>query len=161
MTHEEQVIIQEERDYTITQNIMTNIFTKYNATIKMEKMPLYHAYDATIDVTKGDKFKQYTVEIKERNVPSITDLETLPLKVKKYCNIMSKSGNKTPLVIYLVNGKEFYIYDLKKIDLNEVELRNWYIPITQYTPYKKYDEQPTFFFKKEQAVWNGEIPKYN
>lgn len=161
MTHKQQVQIQEQLDFNITNKIMDNIFQEYGATATLTQMPLYHAYDATMDVTKGDIFKQYTVEIKERNVSSIDDLETLPLKVKKYCNIMSKSGNKTPLVIYLVNGTEFYIYDLKKIDLNKVELRNWNIAITQYTQYKKYDEQPTFFFKIDEAVWKGEIPKYN
>ena len=75
-----------------------------------------------------NRHKRYTIEIKERNVDSIEDLETLPLKVKKYCNIMEKTKeDETPLIIYLVNNSNYYIFNLKALDLNTLNLRNWTI----------------------------------
>lgn len=151
---------QENKDYSITKQIMTKIFKAYDATATLSQMPQFSHFDATMDVTKGNIFKQYTVEIKERNVTSLEDLETLPLKVKKYCNIMSHSNNKTPLVIYLVNGEEYYIFDLNKLDLNKVRIANWNIPKVQYSDKHQYEEQPTFFIPLNQSIYNGTYANY-
>lgn len=155
MVKYEQINAQETKDFNITDKIMTKIFQTYNANATLTQMPQFSNYDATMDVTKGNNFKQYTIEIKERNVQSLEDLESLPLKVKKYCNIKSHSENKTPLVIYLVNGEEYYIYDLNKLDLNKVEIRNWNIPKVQYSDKHIYEEQPTFFLPLNQSIYNG------
>ena len=156
MTKYEQINAQEKKDFHITNKIMTQIFQIYGAKAKLDQMPPFSNYDANMNVTKGNNIKkQYTVEIKERNVPCLEDLESLPLKVKKYCNIKSHSGNKTPLVIYLVNGEEYYIFDLNKLDLNKVEIRNWNIPKVQYSDKHIYEEQPTFFLPLNQSIYNG------
>lgn len=155
MTKYEQINAQETKDFIITNNIMTKIFQAYQATTTLKQMPQFSHFDATMDVTKGEIKKLYTVEIKERNVPCLEDLETLPLKVKKYCNIKKHSGNKTPLVIYLVNNEEYYIYDLNKLDLNKVIIANWNIPKVQYSDKHQYEEQPTFFLPLNQSIYNG------
>lgn len=155
MVKYKQIDAQETKDFNITNNIMTKIFQAYNARATLTQMPQFSNYDATMQVTKGDTFRQYTVEIKERNVPCLEDLESLPLKVKKYCNIIKHSENKTPLVIYLVNNEEYYIYDLNKLDLNKVEIRNWNIPKVQYSDKHQYEEQPTFFLPLNQSIYNG------
>ena len=101
---------QEKKDFIITQKIMNKIFNTYGATVEMTQTKQYSAYDAKMTVTKNHKHK-YTVEIKERNVDSIEEMETLPLKVKKYCSIMEKTKeDETPLAIYLVNNDEYFIF---------------------------------------------------
>lgn len=157
MTNYKQINVQEKKDFIITDKIMTKIFQKYNATATLHEMPQFTHYDATMEVTKGNFTKEYTVEIKERNVTKPEYLETMPLKVKKYCNILSHSEGKTPLVIYLLNNDQYYIFDLSKLDLNKVKIANWKIPKVQYSDTHDYDEQPTFFFPISMAVYNGKI----
>lgn len=153
LSHKELVQIQEKKDYNITLGIMTNIFNNYNAKVNMEQTEPYSSVDANMVVTKNEKKKFYKVEIKERNQKE--PITTLPLKVKKYIKIMETVENATPLVIYLCNGKDFYIFDLNKIDLNKVELRNWNIPKVQYSNKHEYEEQPTFFFNIKDSVYTG------
>lgn len=155
MTNFKQIEDQEQKDFIITNNIMTHIFQTYGATATLKQMQPFSHFDATMTVEKGETKKLYTVEIKERNVQSLEDLESLPLKVKKYCNIKSHSENKTPLVIYLVNGEEYYIFDLNKLDLNKVQIANWNIPKVQYSDKHQYEEQPTFFLPLNQSIYNG------
>ena len=151
--HQQQMLIQEKKDYNITLNIMAKIFQQYGANISMTPMPLYHPYDANMTVTTKNKTKEYAVEIKERNY--VGELKTLPLKVKKYCNIMSNVGNKTPIVIYLCNGKEYYIFDLNKLDLNKLIIKNWNIPKVQLTNNHQFEEQPTFFIPISMSIYRG------
>ena len=155
MTNFEQIQTQETKDFHITNKIMSQIFQTYDATATLKQMPQFSNYDATMEVSKGNIKRFYTVEIKERNVQSLEDLETLPLKVKKYCNIKKNSEDKTPLVIYLVNGEEYYIFDLNKLDLNKVQIANWNIPKVQYSDKHQYEQQPTFFLPLNQSIYNG------
>lgn len=148
---------QELKDYNITLRIMTKIFNSYDATVKMKPMPTFNAIDARMTVQKGIKTKSYAIEIKERNTNG--ELDTLPLKCKKYCNIMSETKeDETPIAIYLVNGEEYYIFNLKKLDLNKVIIKNWNIPKVQYSDKHQYEEQPTFFIPLNQSIYNGIIP---
>ena len=149
---------QEQKDFNITEKIMDRIFSTYGARVEITPTSRYCAYDANMTVIKANKHKRYTIEIKERNVDSIEDLETLPLKVKKYCNIMEKTKeDETPLIIYLVNNSNYYIFNLKALDLNTLNLRNWTIAKMQYTEKRQYEEQPTFFIPISSCIYNGII----
>lgn len=148
---------QEKKDFKITQKIMNKIFNTYGATVEMTQTKQYSAYDAKMTVTKNRKHK-YTVEIKERNVDSIEEMETLPLKVKKYCSIMEKTKeDETPLAIYLVNNQEYFIFNLKDLDLNKLILKNWFIAKKQFTDKRQFEEQPTFFIPVSFCKYNGKI----
>jgi hypothetical protein len=150
----EKMNLQEQKDFDVTKKIMTKIFAAYGCTPQMTKMDEYSPYDAKMAAKK----RKYHVEIKERNVPCIEDLETLPLKVKKYCNILENTPeNVTPIIIYLVNDEKYYIFNLRHLDLNKVELRNWVIPKVNYTQKKEYDKVPTFFIPIQMAQYNGLI----
>lgn len=153
LSHSELVNLQEKKDFNITLGIMTNIFKQYGYKTKMTQTEPYSSVDANMVVTKNEKKKFYKVEIKERNQKE--PITTLPLKVKKYIKIMETVENATPLVIYLVNGKDFYIFDLNKIDLNKVQMKNWNIPKVQYVDKHEYEEQPTFFFNIKDSVYTG------
>lgn len=149
---------QEQKDFNITERIMDKIFNTYGAQVEITPTSRYHAYDANMTVIKPNKRRKYTIEIKERNVDSIEDLETLPLKVKKYCNIMEKTKeDETPLIIYLVNNSNYYIFNLKALDLNNLNLRNWTIAKMQYSEKRQYEEQPTFFIPISSCIYNGII----
>ncbi|MBQ2175937.1 MAG: hypothetical protein II453_13025 [Alphaproteobacteria bacterium] len=149
---------QESKDFTKTKKIMTNIFKAYDAEIEIKQTDTYCNVDARMTATKKNKKHHYTVEIKERNVPSIEFLQALPLTVKKYCNIMGETReNETPLVIYLVNDEEYFIFNLNKLDLNNITIKNWNIPKVQFTSKQEYEQQPTFFIPLNQSIYNGII----
>lgn len=153
MADRERIEVQETKDFNITNNIMRQIFQAYDAKIDMKQTKPFSAYDATMKAEKKNIKKNYVVEIKERNYDG--ELETLPLKVKKYCSIMEKVEDQTPLVIYLCNGEEYYIFDLNRLDLNKVEIRNWNIPKVQYADNHQFERQPTFFLPITQSIYNG------
>ena len=149
---------QEIKDFNITLSIMKEIFNKYNAKIKMIPMPTYYHIDARMTVMKNNKSKNYVIEIKERNFNG--KLEYLPMKCKKYINVMKQVKNgETPLAVYLVNDKDFYIYDLSKLDMNKVKMDNWKIPKVNFCDNTEYEETPCFFFPIEQTIYKGEIKK--
>lgn len=159
MTHYEQVQRQEKKDYQITKKIMNNIFKTYDAKMYINPMGEYCNVDARMEVHKNDNIRNYTVEIKERNVPSLEDLETLPLTCKKYCYIQTETkSNETPLIIYLVNSEKYYIFDLNKLDKNKLKIKNWRIAKKQLTDQPlKYEDTPTFFIPIGLSIYNGLI----
>ena len=148
---------QEKKDFEITKKIMNKIFNTYGATVEMTQTQPFSAYDAKMTVTKNRKHN-YTVEIKERNVEDTEYLETMPLKVKKYCSIMEKTKeDETPLAIYLVNNEEYFIFNIKDLDLNKLNLKNWFIAKKQFTDKRQFEEQPTFFIPISMCIYNGKI----
>lgn len=154
MIDKPKMVDQERKDFITTQRIMQKIFAAYNKSAKLKQNPIYSAIDAQMVVNNK---KHYAVEIKERQ----QDMEiynTLPLKVSKYCNILeSKGEDETPLIIYLVNNEEYYIFNLEKIDLNKCTICNWFINKVEFTNNQQKDKQPTIFMPVSQCVYNGYI----
>ena len=148
---------QEQKDFDTTERIMKQIFTSYNATAELNKNESFAPVDAYMNVKKGKKEKWYSVEIKERK-QDMDIYDTLPLKVSKYINVMEASKGITPLVIYLLNDEEYYIFNLNDIDLNKVKLKLWNIAKVQYCEKQEFEEKPTFFIPISMAKYNGIIP---
>lgn len=153
---------QEKKDFGITAQIMQRIFKQYGANVKIAQTEPYCAVDAMMDVEapSGNTYK-YAVEIKERNVPSVEEAK-MPLKVKKYINIKAyaEANEAKPIVVYLINGEQYAIFNLNSISLDATELANWRIQevnFTAPTQKVKYDEVPTLFFTRQQAAITGKI----
>lgn len=157
MINKKQMDEQEQKDFDTTEKIMKQIFTSYHATAQLNKNESYAPVDAYMNVKKGEINKWYSIEIKERK-QDMDIYDTLPLKVSKYINIMEASKGITPLVIYLLNNEEYYIFDLNNIDLNKVEIKLWNIAKVQYCEKQEYEQKPTFFIPITMAKYNGIIP---
>ena len=151
--------LQEEYDFQTTSLIMKDLYTKYNATYSIEKMPTYSSVDATMSVYKGRTKNIYTVEIKSRYVNNEEYKKTMPITVEKFLRIKESSVNATPLVVYLLNDEQYYIFNLNKIDLNKVVMKLWKIQKIQYSETSKKEEIPTIFLPVDMAVCTGDIPK--
>ena len=65
--------------------------------------------------------------------------------------------DETPLAIYLVNNDEYFIFNLKDLDLNKLILKNWFIAKKQFTEKRQFEEQPTFFIPISFSIYNGKI----
>ncbi len=154
MIDHERMYLQELKDFQTTERIMKNIFNKYGLKVELIQNPLYSHIDTKLMVNEKHR---YNVEIKERT-QDMEKYKTLPLKVKKYINILKCTDeNIKPLVIYLVNNEEYYIFNLREIDLNKCEWGNWFINKVEFDKNQIKDEIPTLFIPICQAIYKGKI----
>lgn len=154
MIDKNKMYLQELKDFQTTERIMKNIFKKYGLNVELIQNPLYSHIDTKLLVNKKHR---YNVEIKERT-QNMEKYDTLPLKVKKYINILKNTEkNIKPLVIYLVNNKEYFIFNLRQIDLNKCEFDNWFINKVEFDKNQIKDEIPTLFIPICQAIYKGKI----
>lgn len=147
---------QELKDYQITVTILSRIFKSYDPQFTM--MAKGCVFDAKMYFTdNNNELYRYHIEIKSRK-QNMDEYDTLPLTVQKYCNIIEscKLGEK-PIYLSLVNDEEYYIFDLSKIDMNKVKIKNWYINDIEYSNNPVRKKIPTMFIPVTEAVNNGLI----
>lgn len=147
---------QELKDYQNTVKILSRLFKKYNPQFTM--MAKGCVYDAKMYFTdSNNEVYRYLIEIKSRK-QNMEEYDTLPLTVQKYCNIIeSCTLGEKPIYISIVNDDEYYIFDLSRIDMNKVTIKNWLINDIEYSdnPVKK--KIPTMFIPITESVNNGLI----
>lgn len=158
MTHEEHVALQEKTDFTQTEKIFTRIFNEYGYSCEFKQTEQYSHYDMILNVKKNTKTKRYNVEIKTKNI-DLDTYDSLPLTTYKYASILdSTKEDETALAIFLVNGEEYYIFNLSELNTCECELRLWRVQSEQLSTKKKNRvEEPTFFIPISLCVYNGII----
>lgn len=142
--NDEKADLQELKDYTTTVKILSRIFKKYNPQFtQMAKGCVFDAKMYLID--NNNEVYRYNIEIKSRK-QNMEDYDTLPLTVAKYCNVKEscKLGEK-PIYISLVNGEEYYIFDLSQLDMNNVMIKNWLINDIEYSANPTKKKIPTMF----------------
>lgn len=147
---------QELKDYQMTVAILSKLFKKYNPQFsRMAKGCVFDAKMYFID--NNNEVYRYNIEIKSRK-QNMEEYDTLPLTVAKYCNVKEscKLGEK-PIYISLVNGEEYYIFDLDKLDMNNVTIKNWYINDIEYSNNPTKKKIPTMFIPVTESVNNGLI----
>ena len=128
----EKTDIQELRDYQMTVKILSRLFKAYEP-----------------------QFSMMSIKSRRQNME---EYDTLPLTVQKYCNIIEscKLGEK-PIYISIVNDEEYYIFDLSRIDMNKVIIKNWYINDIEYSDNPTKKKIPTMFIPITESVNNGLI----
>lgn len=147
---------QELKDYQMTVKILSRLFKAYQPNFSM--MAKGCVFDAKMYfITNDNEVYRYNIEIKSRK-QNMEDYDTLPLTVAKYCNVKEscKLGEK-PIYISLVNGEEYYIFDLDKLDMNKVRIKNWLINDIEYSDNPSKKKIPTMFIPITQCVNNGLI----
>ena len=152
----EKTDIQELKDFQMTVKILSRLFKKYNP--QFSQMAKGCVYDAKMYFTDyKNELYRYHIEIKSRR-QNMEEYDTLPLTVQKYCNIIEscKLGEK-PIYISLVNDEEYYIFDLSRIDMNKVIIKNWYINDIEYSDNPTKKKIPTMFIPITESVNNGLI----
>lgn len=152
---------QELKDYEITVSILCRLFGA-NRQYTFHKQPNGSIYDMKMTLCLPKKTIRYHIEIKERT-QDMERYKTLPLTVQKYCNLKDTLANynETSKAIYisLLNGYQYYIFDLEKLDLNNCEIRNWAINEVEFCDNPKIVKVPTIFIPLEQCVCSGTYTK--
>lgn len=147
---------QELKDYQNTVKILSRLFKKYNP--QFSRMAKGCVFDAKMYfITNDNEVYRYNIEIKSRK-QNMEEYDTLPLTVQKYCNIIEscKLGEK-PIYISIVNDEEYYIFDLSKLNMNNVTIKNWLINDIEYSDNPRKKKIPTMFIPITESVNNGLI----
>lgn len=150
----ERIRKQEDIDYNTTKSILSNIFNRWNTSFT--QTPEFSPSDMRFQVQKDNSSFKYNVEIKTRN-QDMNRYKTLPLKMSKYCRLLADTKHDEKLIyVVLVNGEEYYIFDLDKVDLNQCEFKNWKIQKQEYNVNgSAYEEVPAMFIPINQIIFKG------
>ena len=139
----------ESHDFKVFSKAIRDVYRRYDPYIWAT--PPKSISDARMTLAR----RKFNVEIKSRTQSK--SYGTLPITVKKYCNLKDNTfPDETLLYAVILNEEELYIFDLNKIDLGKCILRNWNINEVEFPavgePVKK--KQPTLFipFSEAKAV---------
>lgn len=147
----------EDEDYRIASAIFHALFRKG---VRTEKTSGWTIQDMNYSaLSDNNEIKQTgKVEIKSRN-QDMDRYDDLPIKMKKYSNMIEQcQGDTRCIYMVLLNECEYYIFDLKKIDINACDCRLWTINDTEYmVDSSKGDKKifPAIFIPVEYAIKHG------
>lgn len=155
--------LQEHKDAYVTKKLLTRILKDKVQNLRFREMPKYSHFDLEVSFLYKGKNVKFAFEIKERN-KSQFQLDAYPnseLKVDKFNYIMNATKNHDGVFyIQLVNEEIAYIYNLRKINWDNVETREWFIKTTQYNPNSGYKSQLTHFIPYSEGKKHGDIANY-
>ena len=146
---------QEEQDFRIANAILKQLFTQFQPLT--EKMPSKSAYDMRMSAFTNQSMHVYAIELKSRK-QDITKYPTLPITVRKLCN-MQKARREGDKLIYMVllNNEEYYIFDLDTIQVPLTSIDFWNIKKVQFDNASLQEETPTIFLTLDKAITHGKF----
>ena len=153
MLQQERIEKQEEQDFRIANAILHTIFQPFQPLT--EKMPSKSAYDMRLSAFTNQSTHIYAIELKSRK-QDLTKYTTLPITVRKLCNLM-KARKKGDKLIYMVllNNEEYYIFDLDTIQVPLTSIDFWNIKKVQFDNASLQEETPTIFITIDKAIIHG------
>ena len=156
MLQQERIEKQEEQDFRLANAILKSIFQPFQPIT--EKMQSKSNYDMRLSAFTNQAMHVYAIELKSRT-QDLTKYTTLPITVRKVCNLMKarKEGEKL-IYMVLLNNEEYYIFDLDNIQLPLTSIAFWNIKKVQFDDASLQEETPTIFLPIEKATIHG---KYN
>lgn len=160
MTETEHRIYAQEMKYRyITTKFLKELFK--GKIIAISGTPVLEGVDIRFSaMTKGEMIT-YDVEVKERN-KSNEQMITYPsseLKKSKFHSMTTAHTNQHLIYIQYVN-EVAYIYDMDKIDMDDIPIGMWRIKKTQYADNSEYVEYPTYFIPYDMTVKKINASKY-
>ena len=155
MLQQERIEKQEEQDFRIANAILKQLFTPFQPIT--EKMPSKSAYDMRMSAFTNQSTHIYAIELKSRT-QDITRYKTLPITVRKLCN-MQKARREGDKLIYMVllNNEEYYIFDLDTIQVPLTSIDFWNIKKVQFDNASLQEETPTIFLTLDKAITHGKF----
>lgn len=164
MTNEElknaRIKAQELKYRYITINFIKDLFSGFTIT-NISGTPIDCGVDVRFTAVTSSGIETYDVEVKERNKTQY-QLEHYPnseLKKSKKESMYSAHTNQHLIYIQYVN-EIAYIYDMDKLNWNDVKLRMWKIKKTQYDDKSEYVDTPTYFIPYKQKLKAVDAHKY-
>ena len=146
---------QEEQDFRIANAILKQLFTQFQPLT--EKMPSKSTYDMRLSAFTNQSMHVYAIELKSRK-QDLTKYKTLPITVRKLCNLMKarREGDKL-IYMVLLNNEEYYIFDLDTIQVPLTSIDFWNIKKVQFDNASLQEETPTIFLTLDKAITHGKF----
>ena len=156
MLQQERIEKQEEQDFIIANAILHNIFQPFQPIT--EKMQSKSNYDMRLSAFTDQSTHIYAIELKSRK-QDITKYTTLPITVRKLCN-MQKARREGDKLIYMVllNNEEYFIFDLDTIQVPLTSIAFWNVKKVEMDDDSIKEPTPTIFLPLDKAIIRG---KYN
>lgn len=156
MLQQERIEKQEEQDFRIANAILHNIFQPFQPIT--EKMQSKSNYDMRLSAFTDQSTHIYAIELKSRK-QDITKYTTLPITVRKLCN-MQKARREGDKLIYMVllNNEEYFIFDLDTIQVPLTSIAFWNVKKVEMDDDSIKEPTPTIFLPLDKAIIRG---KYN
>lgn len=156
MLQQERIEKQEEQDFIIANAILHNIFQPFQPIT--EKMQSKSNYDMRLSAFTDQSTHIYAIELKSRK-QDITKYTTLPITVRKLCN-MHKARREGDKLIYMVllNNEEYFIFDLDTIQVPLTSIAFWNVKKVEMDDDSIKEPTPTIFLPLDKAIIRG---KYN
>lgn len=149
----------ENIDRYVTERMLEDTFK--NNLKEINYTPITASTDLNMIVTdkKGNEIV-YDIEVKERN-KDIERFKYLELRKDKLERMLKCSHSKHKLIyIVLVNKEIAVVYDIRKLNWDEIEIFNWPIRKTQVDDESGYAIFPTYQIPIEKAVYTKKIDNY-
>lgn len=145
--------LKEQEDYHIANAILKSIFQPFQPLT--EKMQSKSNYDMRLSAFTNQSTHIYAIELKSRK-QDLTRYTTLPITVKKLCN-MHKARKEGDKLIYMVllNNEEYYIFDLDNIQLPLTSIAFWNIKKVEMDDDSIKEPTPTIFLPIDRAIIHG------
>lgn len=147
--------LKEQEDYKIANAILKSIFQKFKPIT--EKMQSKSNYDMRLSAFTNQSTHIYAIELKSRK-QDLTKYTTLPITVRKLCNLMkARKGGDKLIYMVLLNNEEYYIFDLDTIQLPLSSIAFWNIKKVQFDDASLQEETPTIFLPIDKAIIHGKF----
>lgn len=144
---------QELKNYNRAKEIFNDILK--GKTPQYKQMPDLSVSDMRMQV--GTNY--YNIELKSRST-SIYTYNEMPLKCKKYCNLVKDTDDdETLLYMALVEDGNYYIWNLSELQLCECRMDNMWAKKQEYNIGGTYNvQEPYLFIPLDKAVLRGFDP---
>lgn len=155
MLQQERIEKQEEQDFRIANAILKSIFQPFQPIT--EKMQSKSNYDMRLSAFTNQSTHVYAIELKSRK-QDITTYTTLPITVRKLCN-MQKARTEGDKLIYMVilNNEEYFIFDLDTIQVPLSSIAFWNIKKVEMDDDSIKEPTPTIFLPIDKAIIHGKF----
>ena len=155
MLQQERIEKQEEQDFRIANAILHNIFQPFQPIT--EKMQSKSNYDMRLSAFTDQSTHIYAIELKSRK-QDITKYTTLPITVRKLCN-MQKARREGDKLIYMVllNNEEYFIFDLDTIQVPLTSIAFWNVKKVEMDDDSIKEPTPTIFLPLDKAIIHGKF----
>ena len=136
--------LQEEKGRTIGTMCLNDIFEPYKDNMVLTGTALTCPVDINGSISVSDKSVNFNVEVKQRNKTEeqLIKWPYCELRVDKYQRMLQETPKGTTLLyMVLLNESTCYLFNLSKINMNELETFNWRIKVTEVdsnSPYRNY-----------------------
>ena len=145
---------QESYDFDQTKKIISSIYGRYGE-VEVKQMPHYSHADMKFSVAGHTAL----VEIKERK-QDMEKYHDIPITAKKFCYLKKEvedGGYGAAMYFILLNGTDYLLFNLTKLDLNSLGMRNWLIKKEELGNDNTTIEVPTFFIPVEKCIKKGKL----